>query len=77
MLPRRQAEVAKLLVEGKSAKEIAYLLKIGVPTVVEYIGVIYRKLGVSSRGECVAKLMAQQQDLLVAHESIPSNPSGH
>ncbi len=53
-LTRRELEVFKLLLQGKSNKQIAAALHISEHTVVFHLGNIYRKLGVSSNVEAVA-----------------------
>ncbi len=53
----REREVIKLLVQGKSNKQIALQLKISNRTVEFHLSNIYSKLGVSSRTEAVLLLM--------------------
>jgi two-component system, NarL family, response regulator LiaR len=48
-LTERETEVLRLLAEGKSNKEIAYILSIGEKTVKTHVSSILSKLGVSSR----------------------------
>jgi DNA-binding CsgD family transcriptional regulator len=55
-LTRREQEVAELLLQGKSNKQIAALLGISESTVEFHIKNIYAKLGVSSRPEAILKL---------------------
>jgi DNA-binding CsgD family transcriptional regulator len=52
-LTKREREVARLAVEGRSAKEIAAALFIGERTVETHLASAYAKLGVSSRVELV------------------------
>jgi DNA-binding NarL/FixJ family response regulator len=54
LLTRREAEVLPLLQRGRTNPQIAAALQIGVETVRTHARHIYRKLGVSSRGELVA-----------------------
>jgi DNA-binding NarL/FixJ family response regulator len=54
LLTRREAEVLPLLQQGRSNPQIASDLQVGVETVRTHARNIYRKLGVSSRGELVA-----------------------
>jgi two-component system nitrate/nitrite response regulator NarL len=51
LLTRREAEVLPLLQRGQTNSQIAAGLQIGVETVRTHARHIYRKLGVSSRGE--------------------------
>jgi two-component system nitrate/nitrite response regulator NarL len=55
-LTRRERQVATLLEAGLSNKEIARRLSIELPTVKNHVHNILEKLGVSRRGEAVAKL---------------------
>ncbi|HEV8626531.1 MAG TPA: AAA family ATPase [Acidimicrobiia bacterium] len=52
-LTKREREVARLAVEGRSAKEIAAALFIGERTVESHLASAYAKLGVSSRVDLV------------------------
>jgi DNA-binding NarL/FixJ family response regulator len=54
LLTRREAEVLPLLERGQTNPQIAATLQIGVETVRTHARHIYRKLGVSSRGEISA-----------------------
>lgn len=54
LLTRREAEVLPLLAQGATNRQIAVALGVGVETVRTHARNIYRKLGVSSRGELVA-----------------------
>jgi DNA-binding NarL/FixJ family response regulator len=49
----RQLDVLRLLVEGKSNKEICRLLTLSESTVKTHLGAIFRKLGVGSRTQAV------------------------
>jgi DNA-binding NarL/FixJ family response regulator len=51
LLSRRESEVLPLLQQGQSNAQIALALHVGVETVRTHARNIYRKLGVSSRGE--------------------------
>jgi DNA-binding NarL/FixJ family response regulator len=55
LLTRREAEVLPLLQQGRSNAQIALALHVGVETVRTHARNIYRKLGVSSRGELAAQ----------------------
>lgn len=58
-LTGRETEVVLLLSRGLSTKEIAAELCISVHTVNDHIKVIFTKVGVTSRGELVAKLFSE------------------
>jgi DNA-binding CsgD family transcriptional regulator len=55
-LSRREQEVAELLLQGKSNKQIAAMLGISESTVEFHLKNIYAKLQVSSRAEAILKL---------------------
>jgi DNA-binding NarL/FixJ family response regulator len=55
LLTQREAEVLPLLQQGRSNSQIAVALQVGVETVRTHARNIYRKLGVSSRRELVAR----------------------
>lgn len=57
-LSAREREILALLAAGHQTKEIARQLGLAVPTVKEYVGLIYRKCGVRSRGTLAAKLLS-------------------
>jgi DNA-binding NarL/FixJ family response regulator len=63
-LTAREREVASLLDEGLSNKQIAARLQLEVPTVKHHVHHILHKLGVASRGEAVARL--RRRGVLVA-----------
>ena len=48
-LSPRETEVAQLLAEGRSNKEIAQRLEVSEPTVKKHIGHVLRKLGLQDR----------------------------
>lgn len=56
LLSARENEVAKLLLLGKSNKQIAITLNITIHTVEFHISNIYRKIGVVSRSEAILAL---------------------
>jgi DNA-binding NarL/FixJ family response regulator len=62
LLTRREAEVLPLLAQGATNLQIALALHIGVETVRTHARNIYRKLGVSSRGELVAPRVLERED---------------
>ena len=48
-LTRRQRDVLDLIIQGKSNKEIARILGLGVGTVKIHVAALFRKLGVNRR----------------------------
>jgi DNA-binding NarL/FixJ family response regulator len=75
-LSRRESEVLRLLVEGRSNRLIGDELVVGPETVKTHLRHIYRKLGVSSRAEAVAKSLRQDlfSDGIAGHPQVA--PSG-
>jgi two-component system, NarL family, nitrate/nitrite response regulator NarL len=65
-LTAREREVAALLDEGLSNKQIAARLHVEVPTVKHHVHHILHKLGVASRTEAVARLRRRAR-LVTAH----------
>jgi len=59
-LSPRMRQVLSLLAEGQSEKQVAETLKISPHTVHDYVKMLHRRLGVSSRGE----LLARSRELL-------------
>ena len=61
LLTKRESDVASLLAEGLSNKEVSMKLSLTEHTVSNYLFRIYNKLGVSSRVELVLFLLRQRQ----------------
>lgn len=61
MLTARQAEVARLLVDGMSAKEVAASLHISLATARSHIEHVYRRLGVKNRAQAVGLLLGRDE----------------
>jgi two-component system, NarL family, nitrate/nitrite response regulator NarL len=61
LLTKREDEVASLLAEGLTNKEVSVKLGLSEHTVSNYLFRIYNKLGVSSRVELVLYLLRQRQ----------------
>ena len=57
-LSDRQLEVLRLLSEGQSNKQIAQHLNVTPETVKSHLKIIFRKLEVSNRAECVRKVVS-------------------
>lgn len=55
-LTPRESEVVSCLFRGLSAKEVGAEFEISTHTVHDHIKSIYRKVGVQSRGELIARL---------------------
>jgi len=55
-LTEREEEVARLLIQGHSNRDIGRRLHISDGTVRNYVSLIYSKLGVSSRGKAIVRL---------------------
>lgn len=58
-LSEREAQVARLLARGKRNAQIAYELGLREGTVRKHLEHIYRTLGVGSRGEAIAQVLAR------------------
>jgi DNA-binding CsgD family transcriptional regulator len=58
-LSPREQEIARLISAGMGTAEIASELHLSAHTVRDYIKAIFEKVGVSSRGELVAKVFAE------------------
>jgi DNA-binding NarL/FixJ family response regulator len=55
-LTERETDIARLVAERKSNKEIAGVLGISARTVTTHVANIFSKLGVSSRGELADRM---------------------
>jgi DNA-binding NarL/FixJ family response regulator len=58
-LSPREQEIARLISVGMGTAEIASGLHLSTHTVRDYVKAIFEKVGVSSRGELVAKVFAE------------------
>jgi DNA-binding NarL/FixJ family response regulator len=67
-LTARQADVLKLLAEGRSTKDIARRLGLAVPTVKTHLAAVYRQLGARNRLQAVVKASAL---------ASPARPASH
>ena len=56
-LPPRMRQVLERLLRGDSEKEVARDLGLSPHTIHRHVGLLYRRLGVSSRGELLAKCL--------------------
>jgi DNA-binding NarL/FixJ family response regulator len=61
-LSAREQDVIRLLMQGKSNKEIALALKISRKTNEEHLTSIYSKIGVRSRAEAILWGLAHLRD---------------
>jgi DNA-binding NarL/FixJ family response regulator len=57
-LTPREEDITRAVARGLANNEVAEVLHLSVHTVRDYLKIIFEKLGVSSRGELVAKLFA-------------------
>ncbi len=55
-LSRREREIATLVAGGRTSREVAETLVIGVRTVESHLARVYGKLGIRSRAELAAAL---------------------
>jgi DNA-binding NarL/FixJ family response regulator len=69
-LTTREEEIVRLIARGVGTAEIASGLCLSPHTVRDYVKTIFDKMGVSSRGELVAKLFAEH------YSPIHRDPSG-
>jgi DNA-binding CsgD family transcriptional regulator len=58
-LTQREAEVARLVLQGKPTKHVARDLRISQNRVEEHLKSIFTKVGVGSRAELTATIFAQ------------------
>ena len=56
-LSRREKELLRAIVVGKKPRELAHMFFISVHTARNHVKAIYRKLGVHSQGELIAKVL--------------------
>ena len=64
-LSNREREIAALIVQGKSNKEIEDLLFISLNTVKNHIYRMFRKIGVNSRSQFIHLLLQEQRNRVV------------
>ncbi|HET8728774.1 MAG TPA: LuxR C-terminal-related transcriptional regulator, partial [Alphaproteobacteria bacterium] len=62
ILSRRERQVARLMAEGKTNKQIATALNLQVPSIKVYATSIFRKLEVRNRTEAAAVLLSRPQE---------------
>lgn len=74
LLTPREQEVLKLIVEGKSNREIAEALTIELTTVKWYVTQIYKKLGVRSRVQAIVR--ARELNLIIDGQFSESATTG-
>lgn len=69
-LTRRELEVTELIARGRSTGEIAAALVLSTHTVRDHVKAIFDKVGVTSRGELVAKLFTDHYEPLAAAQTL-------
>jgi DNA-binding NarL/FixJ family response regulator len=70
LLTPRETDVLVLLVQGKSNKQIAGQLELGIRTVEGYVSNLLGKLGVSSRTEAVTHALSHRLVAAPKHEGV-------
>jgi DNA-binding CsgD family transcriptional regulator len=60
-ISKREREIAELILQGKSNKEIEHQLFISPHTVKNHIYSLYQKAGVKSRGQLVHLILESQR----------------
>jgi DNA-binding CsgD family transcriptional regulator len=71
-LSRRELEVARAIARGNGTSEIAAELFLSPHTVRDHVKALFEKVGVSSRGELVAKMFAEHYQPPSRHTSDPA-----
>ncbi len=77
-LTDREKQITRLIATGAGTADIAEELFLSTHTVRDYVKAIFQKVGVSSRGELVAKLFAEYyepvhaEDVVRVHDARPS-----
>jgi DNA-binding NarL/FixJ family response regulator len=71
-LTRRERQMLELVVEGLTNREIAERLYLAESTIKRHLSATFRRLGVSSRREAVAEVLAAEQSFGVGR--IPGGP---
>ena len=66
-LSRREAEIVRLVFDALSEPEIARRLDLAPPTIHTYLGRLYRKVGVKSRGELMTLVFFEFLEGRVSH----------
>ncbi|MEV6427389.1 helix-turn-helix transcriptional regulator [Nocardia sp. NPDC051463] len=69
-LTRRELEVTELIARGLSTGEIAARLFLSAHTVRDHVKSVFDKVGVTSRGELVAKLFTDHFEPLIARATL-------
>ena len=75
ILPRRQQEVLDLLISGRSNKEMARSMDLGVGTIKAHVSALLRNLGVSTRTAAAAQGAFELTN--IDRPSTPRNGIGH
>jgi DNA-binding CsgD family transcriptional regulator len=75
-LSPREQEVLLFAVAGKQMKEMAQQLGLATDTVKEYLGSVYRKVGVDGRGTLVARVLSQLSPPVQSSGSVITTEKG-
>jgi DNA-binding NarL/FixJ family response regulator len=71
VLTKREGEVASLVAEGLRNREISERMKLSAHTVKNYVYRVYEKLGISSRVELTAHVLARAEAELASESPLP------
>lgn len=63
-LSKRASEILQLLIQGKTAKEIAIILNLSYRTIEYYIANLKRKLGVNTKSQLIEKVLQNKSQQL-------------
>ncbi|QIS04365.1 LuxR family transcriptional regulator [Nocardia brasiliensis] len=69
-LTRRELDVTELIARGRSTSEIAATLFLSTHTVRDHVKAIFDKVGVTSRGELIAKLFTDHYEPLAGAQTV-------
>lgn len=69
-LTRRELDVTELIARGRSTGEIASTLFLSAHTVRDHVKAIFEKVGVTSRGELIAKLFTDHYEPLATTRTV-------
>jgi DNA-binding CsgD family transcriptional regulator len=73
----REQQVSRLVARGLPTREIAAALHLSAHTVRDYLKQVFEKVGVSSRGELVAKVFAERATVDLGHAAVGPSSGLH